>query len=74
MSATPEPPSFMSKAELIRELRTCRHTLDGWIAAGTVPPPWARPGPQSSLWRRADFQEYLATGMWPRECWPTRRD
>ena len=61
-------PVFMTKSQLAHEMgQVDTQTIDRWIAAGTVPPPHSRPGESTALWRRSDFEHYVATGRWPKE-------
>lgn len=62
-------PVFLTKVELATHLGCAVRTVDRWIAAGTVPPPHSRPGPQTALWLRRHFTQYVETGAWPKEAY-----
>lgn len=63
-------PVLMTKSQLafaMGEVDT--QTIDRWVAARTVPPPHSRPGENTALWLRSDFEHYVRTGAWPKEAY-----
>lgn len=66
------PPIFITKSELAR---TCgpvdTATIDRWVRDGTFPPPHSRPGERTALWLRKHFDQFVETGRWPEEAYPS---
>ena len=57
---------FLTAAELADRLKAAdTKTLDAWIAAGKLPPPWLWAGPRKRLWRTDHYIALLKTGEWP---------
>jgi hypothetical protein len=68
--AAPDP-DFLTASELAWHLgRVDVGMLDRWIAARTIPPPHAQPGPRTRLWLREHYDEFKRTGRWPAAAWP----
>lgn len=63
-------PAFVTKAEIAHHHQIkCLATIDKWIIAGSVPPPFNRPGARHPVWLRKHWNAYLSTGSWPRSAW-----
>lgn len=70
-AARDRPPDWMNATELAHNLGYAdTKTLDKWIESGTLPPPRARLGERTRLWLRKHYNEFVATGDWPRDAWP----
>lgn len=67
-----EPAEFVGKRELAHHLQGDIASIGDWIAKGTVPPPWFRPGDRHPLWKRDHFDHLVKTGSWPRAAFHQR--
>lgn len=65
----PEKPAFINGAEMARELGVATVSLYKWVAEGFFPPQRCRPGACTRLWLRAHWDEFVATGKWPKDAW-----
>jgi hypothetical protein len=67
-----DEPEFIGKFELAHHLGANISSLNKWIANGTIPPAWFKPGIKHPVWRRDHFEELKRTGSWPRAAFHSR--
>jgi hypothetical protein len=61
-------PDFLCASDLAARLGVSDvKTLDGWIASGRFPPPWAWLGPRKRVWRADHYATFCESGAWPDE-------
>jgi len=66
-------PDFISKFELARNLCCHVNTLATWIAEGTIPPPWSKPGSKRPVWLRKHYNVFKRTRKWPEAAYWNRQ-
>lgn len=67
-----EAPAFITGADIAHHFGVSREQFYRWVYDCTFPPPWAQPGERTRVWRRDHWDEFVATGTWPREAWKGR--
>lgn len=64
-----QKPTFITGAEIAREMCVSTDALYSWVAAAGFPPQRCRPGGRTRLWLRAHWDVFVETGKWPKGAW-----
>lgn len=63
----------VTKTEMAHHLNCDPEVIESSIESHLFPPPKFRPSERKSLWLRSHWQQYLRTGVWPKEAYPSSR-